>query len=322
MDWSEQPQTSVMKRRSQPMFGSRNASSRKAKGNTISLIFSSRQILSGHSFLPQKYANRASLKHLPSVKVLEVQQRQQTKASLFQVWVNQTQVAEFLEQAQADLMAQQLWQVLHDRASTARFDWDSLQPARTNGLPSGKAGNTVLFVVDQPLAKFFNRSSDLIAIDWVNRLRVALNAEPLPLVKAQTQMYGLTETQQKLEGIASWYGPYFHGRLTATGEIFNQGDLTAAHPSLPFNTFLKVTNLVNGQSVIVRINDRGPYVGDRSLDLSRQAAHYLGGEKVGIIPYRALIMKPSRHEDRPIKQAIAVSYDLTATKFSESSKTR
>ncbi|HBY79249.1 MAG TPA: septal ring lytic transglycosylase RlpA family protein, partial [Cyanobacteria bacterium UBA11148] len=88
-------------------------------------------------------------------------------------------------------------------------------------------------------------------------------------------------------------GPYFHGRMTATGETYNQHELTAAHPTLPFNTYLKVRNLENGHSVIVRINDRGPYVSGRSLDLSLQAARSINSEKMGIVPFEAIIMKPT-----------------------------
>jgi rare lipoprotein A len=77
------------------------------------------------------------------------------------------------------------------------------------------------------------------------------------------------------EGIASWYGPGFHGRKTASGERFNQRDLTCAHRTLPFGTRLKVTNLANGESLIVTVNDRGPYVGKRIVDLSREAARRL-----------------------------------------------
>lgn len=94
-------------------------------------------------------------------------------------------------------------------------------------------------------------------------------------------------------GLASWYGPYFHGRLTANGEIFNQNELTVAHKSLPFNTFLKVTNLQTGKAVIVRVNDRGPYIPPRSLDLSRVAARCINSEVAGVVPYEAVIMQPS-----------------------------
>lgn len=82
---------------------------------------------------------------------------------------------------------------------------------------------------------------------------------------------------------ASWYGPNFHGKTTANGEVYNQMALTAAHKSLPFGTFLKVTNLRNGKSTIVRINDRGPYIDGRDLDLSKGTALSLGMIKRGVI---------------------------------------
>lgn len=77
-------------------------------------------------------------------------------------------------------------------------------------------------------------------------------------------------------GIASWYGGKFHGRQTASGETYNQNALTAAHRSLPFGTKVRVTNTSTGNSVVVRINDRGPFVGGRVIDLSRAAASSLG----------------------------------------------
>lgn len=78
------------------------------------------------------------------------------------------------------------------------------------------------------------------------------------------------------EGVASWYGPNFVGRPTANGEIFDPSELTAAHKFLPFDTRVLVTDLVSGRSVVVRINDRGPFVGDRIIDLSRAAADSIG----------------------------------------------
>ena len=83
-------------------------------------------------------------------------------------------------------------------------------------------------------------------------------------------------------GIASWYGPGFHGRATASGETFNQHALTAAHRTLPLGTEATVTNLETGQSVQVKINDRGPYVPGRHLDLSRAAAKKIGLTKKGV----------------------------------------
>ncbi len=78
------------------------------------------------------------------------------------------------------------------------------------------------------------------------------------------------------KGIASWYGPNFHGKPTANGEVFDQNLVTAAHPTLPMPIYARVTNLENGRSLVVRINDRGPFVADREIDLSRRSAELLG----------------------------------------------
>jgi rare lipoprotein A len=77
-------------------------------------------------------------------------------------------------------------------------------------------------------------------------------------------------------GLASWYGPGFHGRPTSSREIYNMHDMTAAHPTLPFGTYVMITNLENERTAIVRINDRGPFVAGRIIDLSRAAASVLG----------------------------------------------
>ena len=82
-------------------------------------------------------------------------------------------------------------------------------------------------------------------------------------------------------GTASWYGDAFHGRLTANGEVYNVADLTAAHPTMPLPSYARVTNLSNGSSVIVRVNDRGPYHDGRLIDLSQRAAGMLGYANVG-----------------------------------------
>jgi rare lipoprotein A len=83
-------------------------------------------------------------------------------------------------------------------------------------------------------------------------------------------------------GTASWYGSYFEGKETASGEAFNMYDLTAAHPTLPLGTFVKVTNLRNGRTVVVRVNDRGPVVEGRIIDLSYGAARALNLQYRGI----------------------------------------
>lgn len=83
-------------------------------------------------------------------------------------------------------------------------------------------------------------------------------------------------------GEASWYGPGFHGRKTASGEIYDQHDMTAAHPTLPLGTDVEVTNLENKKKVEVEITDRGPYVKDRAIDLSKAAAKKLGMKEEGV----------------------------------------
>ena len=87
-------------------------------------------------------------------------------------------------------------------------------------------------------------------------------------------------------GIASWYGSQFHGRLTANGEIFDMDRLSAAHTTLPLPSMVEVTNLENGRSVVVRVNDRGPFVDDRIIDMSREGARRLGFEQQGIARVR------------------------------------
>jgi rare lipoprotein A len=86
----------------------------------------------------------------------------------------------------------------------------------------------------------------------------------------------------RAEGLASWYGDAFHGRLTANGEVFDMTSLTAAHPTLPLPSYARVTNLANGKSVIVRVNDRGPYHGNRLIDVSNTAAKLLEFRDNGI----------------------------------------
>lgn len=108
------------------------------------------------------------------------------------------------------------------------------------------------------------------------------NLEEKKPVPRQEQVVAYSGSWQ---GLASWYGSYFHGRTTASGEVFNMDALTAAHNSLPFGTLVEVTNENNGRSVVVRINDTGAfdYYG-REIDLSYGAAEALGGVDAGVFP--------------------------------------
>ncbi|WP_421658954.1 septal ring lytic transglycosylase RlpA family protein [Leptothermofonsia sp. ETS-13] len=213
----------------------------------------------------------------------------------FQVKFRGYVIGEVLDRRQATAIAQRLEKVL----KTVKLQPSQLQPALVNRLPAVKLGDGLLFSLDRKLLPVGACNLELLAIQWTNNLRSALSEPPLSLVEAQERMYGLRATGEAIAGTASWYGPYFHGRLTATGEIFDQNAFTAAHPSLPFDTYLKVTNLLNGKSVIVRINDRGPYIDDRTLDLSREAARYLGSEMEGVVPIEAMIMEPVLNPTSP-----------------------
>ncbi len=98
-------------------------------------------------------------------------------------------------------------------------------------------------------------------------------------------------------GIGSWYGPNFHGRPTANGEVFNQWDMTAAHTTLPIPSIVEVTNLENGRQIIVRLNDRGPFVDDRIIDLSRAAAEALDYHATGLARVRVRYLGPAHASD-------------------------
>lgn len=132
------------------------------------------------------------------------------------------------------------------------------------------------------------------ALQATNRLRRLMGgAEPLAEIAGKpkpSKTLAAPAGAKQMRGIASWYGPGFHGRQTANGERFNQNDLTAAHRSLPFGTRVKVTNMNNGRSVVVRINDRGPFAGGRVIDLSSAAANAIGLKGSGVGPVNIQIL--------------------------------
>jgi rare lipoprotein A len=105
-------------------------------------------------------------------------------------------------------------------------------------------------------------------------------------------------------GVASWYGARFQGRRTASGEIYDSNAMTAAHPTLPFATVVRVTNLVNGRSVAVRINDRGPYAQNRIIDMSQASARALGFDQNGVTRVRVTVL---REETLALRRGPAVA---------------
>jgi rare lipoprotein A len=114
---------------------------------------------------------------------------------------------------------------------------------------------------------------------------------------APTQSYPPVPRRGKLE-VASWYGPGFVGHVTSDGEAYNPNELTAASKTLPMGSRVRVTNPDNGRSVVVRINDRGPFVRGRSLDLSRDAAQQIGLTAVGVGRVRVRVLRVTSHDHR------------------------
>ena len=108
-------------------------------------------------------------------------------------------------------------------------------------------------------------------------------------------------------GVASWYGGYFHGRLTASGEKYNMYNLTAAHKTLPLNTLVRVTNTQNNKSVTVRVNDRGPFVKKRHLDLSYGAAKKLGIVNQGLTDIKMKILSTHIKKRKDVMRAIKLN---------------
>jgi rare lipoprotein A len=110
-------------------------------------------------------------------------------------------------------------------------------------------------------------------------------------------------------GTASWYGEYFVGKPTASGEDFDMYDMTAAHPTLPLGSYVRVTNLRNGRAVIVKVNDRGPVVPGRIIDLSYGAARVLQFEQRGLQRVRLDLVKP-KTQHRQVYQTVAYNHPM------------
>jgi len=158
---------------------------------------------------------------------------------------------------------------------------------------------TIVTVDSQTMLPDSTRDPEKDALQITNRLRRLLgNAAPLRGVgnrpNRAPQEIALGPIRFRATGMASWYGPGFEGAMSASGEPFNQHALTAAHRTLPFGTIVQVTNLDNGRTVSVRINDRGPFSGGRVIDLSAGAARVLGLIQSGVAPVRIEVRDPRR----------------------------
>ena len=147
---------------------------------------------------------------------------------------------------------------------------------------------TVLITVScSPMPRYTKGGSKTpIVLSSKSKKKSNTKSRRIPVVSNPKLSY-----QQSWKGTASWYGKKFHGKLTANGEIYDMYSLTAAHKTLPLGTVVKVTNIANRKSVKVRVNDRGPYIEGRMIDLSYAAAKKLGYDNLGTAEVRLQVIK-------------------------------
>jgi rare lipoprotein A (peptidoglycan hydrolase) len=126
------------------------------------------------------------------------------------------------------------------------------------------------------------------AIRWALLMFLIAEGLQAPLIAHTSQPI---KALRVWHGLASWYGPRFHGRITANGETYDMNAATAAHPTLPFGSLVRVVNPRTGQSRVVRINDRGPFVEGREIDVSYEAAHRLGLDDRGLMRVRLELLE-------------------------------
>lgn len=147
--------------------------------------------------------------------------------------------------------------------------------------------------------------------------RVGTNGGDKPYTINGVQYFPKADPNYDAVGFASWYGADFHGRPTASGEPYNMHAMTAAHATLPFGTKVRVTNLQNGRSAVLTVNDRGPFAQNRIIDVSRSAATKLGFHKGGVARVRVRVMNdyaeaaPAAAEMTPVKAALAEPRPVT-----------
>jgi rare lipoprotein A len=183
------------------------------------------------------------------------------------------------------------------------LDANAIIPAWNNGNYVIKLGDRATLKFDQQaLFPQSQQNQSLDILESANLLRRLLGGAnpvseivdaPKSIIAAANSSFGSNLNNRIVDimsGMASWYGPGFDGNYSASGEIFNARDLTAAHPHLPFGTMVRVVNMDNNQSVVVRINDRGPYAEGRVIDISTAAANVIGLISSGVAPVRLEIL--------------------------------
>ncbi len=145
-----------------------------------------------------------------------------------------------------------------------------------------------------------------LVMGWAVAVLVALSAQSVAEPDATAALNEAMDERASYQvGIASWYGEECLGNQTANGELYDMNGLTAAHRELPFGTRIRVTNLVNNRSLILRVNDRGPGVPGRLLDVSKEAAKRLGFTQSGLVQVQIEVLHyPNQHPTKPTSHGI------------------
>lgn len=243
----------------------------------------------------------------PEVKVASIQNHSQTASSsqslASRLQSNRTAGTENAEQDPTDPM----WRATTIAARLNQFHRDNIDATTITAVWDEEQQTYLIQVGDEELVEIDNEtvlpnttqdpSEDVLQA--ANLLRRQLgDAPPLQSVSGESQnrsnQVSIGPFQFSVSGMASWYGPGLHGNYSASGEVFNQHAMTAAHRTLPFGTQVRVTNVDNGLSVVVRINDRGPFHGNRVIDLSTAAAQAIGLVQAGVAPVNVEVVGSSQ----------------------------
>ncbi len=181
-------------------------------------------------------------------------------------------------------------QILNQLLNEKKLRSDKILPAVRGNKYIARVDDKVIFSVDENSAKTMKKDPAQLTMKWVNNIRLALGGNQVGYKVSR----GLSAPSRgSTIGYASWYGNEFHGRPTSSGELYNVNKLTAAHRTLPLGTSVLVTNVSNGRSVIVRINDRGPFsdTKNRIMDLSQSAFKSISPLGAGVTKIRIDVLK-------------------------------
>jgi rare lipoprotein A (peptidoglycan hydrolase) len=226
------------------------------------------------------------------VKVWYKKSNKYKDVSGFSVFVRNKEVAHFISpvgiytpETRAKILVARLKQFISQKGNPR-----DILPGVEKTIAIGSAKNQIIFTVDEEQAKKLSMAAPELAIKWVNNIRLALGGPPIVRHNILIASRGLWITPQALPGknikqqtgVASWYGGIFEGRRAADGSRFTRYNFTAAHKTLPFGSVVRVTNLRNSKSCLVRITDRGPFISGRIIDLSKAAAREINMVGTGV----------------------------------------